>query len=300
MVNDILFILMGFMLFSSLFRLWIKQEWGIRLSNLEKLYYVIGIISGILYAIFDVIIPQVNIGFQITIPSFISWFLLIVFGTSLMLMAIRYLGIDIKRIGGVQAYIFFPIGTPEKNKTLKYHKSNFPHRLIVNSKTKPPTAYYLSTDSYCWKLINKYSNLWVSESDPSPYDDNFTKKWIEQNGFILISRNAEKKDLLEEEVAYDPKYKDVQVKLFYPWWYRLPVLISLLKRGPYREPNKMLIINFKKKKCCPFPFKDRSLIRNRTISANNVVLRRKQHLTEWIDENELTFIDSLYWENELL
>jgi hypothetical protein len=109
---------------------------------------------------------------------------------------------DLERIGEVQAHLFFPASTLETQKTLDYHKEHFHHRLFVNHKTAPPSAYYLPTDGFGWKLISKYPDLWVSETDPNPYDDSFTAKWCQEKGYQLFPVRVEKEDLLRKiEVA---------------------------------------------------------------------------------------------------
>ncbi len=106
-------------------------------------------------------------------------------------------GFGIKRVEGVQAHVFFPVGTPDALKTLKYHKEHYHHRLIINHKTTLPKAYFLPTDSFGWKLIEKYPDIWVSEDDPNPHDAKFTEEWCKANGFHLVQKTATKYDLRE-------------------------------------------------------------------------------------------------------
>jgi hypothetical protein len=104
----------------------------------------------------------------------------------------------VEYIDEVQAYLFFPEGTPTENKTLEYHARNLRYRLIVNFKTKPPTAYYLTPNSEGWHLIEKYPHKWISQIIPShELDDSFTSKWCAEKGFKLNPWVAEKKHLLE-------------------------------------------------------------------------------------------------------
>ena len=99
----------------------------------------------------------------------------------------------------VQAYLFFPKGTSEKDKNLEYHKENLHHRLIVNLKVNPPRAFFLTPESDGWKFIEEYPEKWVSEIVTSPNysidDPDFTKKWCEERGFVLKPWVAEKEDL---------------------------------------------------------------------------------------------------------
>jgi hypothetical protein len=105
---------------------------------------------------------------------------------------------SVERIEGVQAYLFFPVHIPRSDRTLEYHEKHFSHRLIVNYKTEPPKAYFLPTDSYGWKFINKYTDLWISENDPDPSDDGSTEKWCKGKGYQPPKTVATKNNLLEE------------------------------------------------------------------------------------------------------
>lgn len=110
---------------------------------------------------------------------------------------------DLKNIRKVMAYLFFPAETPEKDKTLDYHSKNLHHRLIVNHKTTPPKAYYLTSGSYGWKFIQENSDKWVSQvviSKEYTIDDpDFTENWCKKKGYQLHPRVAEKEDLLESD-----------------------------------------------------------------------------------------------------
>lgn len=102
----------------------------------------------------------------------------------------------VKRIDGVQAFIFWPKGIPVENKTLDYHRKHFHKKLIVNFKTTPPEAYYLvaSKTSYSWKLIGTFSDLYTSIED-STYPNPDTPKWCEENGYHLNPHSASEEDL---------------------------------------------------------------------------------------------------------
>lgn len=113
---------------------------------------------------------------------------------------------DTEKIPNVTAYIFFPSGTPRENQTLEYHLNNrLSHKLIVNHKVTPPNAYYLTPDSYGWKMIVKFPTTWVSEDDPTPYDRDFLKRWCDGRNFKLYTFPAEKKHLLESS-NFDDSY----------------------------------------------------------------------------------------------
>ena len=112
--------------------------------------------------------------------------------------------IDVERIDGVQAHIFFPKGTSQINQTLAHHGTlNRRRKLIVNLKVNPPKAYYIptSTDSYSWKLIEKYPGLWISQFDTNTnlQREDFTQNWCNNQEYTLIRKMATKKDLLEKD-----------------------------------------------------------------------------------------------------
>jgi DNA-binding MarR family transcriptional regulator len=80
----------------------------------------------------------------------------------------------LENIDHVQAYLFFPRGTPEQNKNLDYHAKNLHHRLIVDLKTTPANAYFLTPGSAGWELIRKHPEMWISwvvNSDEYSIDD---------------------------------------------------------------------------------------------------------------------------------
>lgn len=103
----------------------------------------------------------------------------------------------------VSAILFFPKGISEKNKTLGYHAKNLHHRLIVNHKTKPTKAFYLTPNSDGWKLIESNQELWVSEVvDSRNYridDQKFTEKYCKKQGWLLMKKIATERDLVEKD-----------------------------------------------------------------------------------------------------
>lgn len=141
----------------------------------------------------------------ITIPQLI-FTLIAVVGVVLIIYGLRKTG-NVERIEQVQAYIFFPKGTPEEDKTLEYHEKHFHKKLVVNFKKKPPQAYRLpaANTSYGWKLIKKYPDLWISVEDPI-YPDPDTQKWCEERGYGLNPWSVSKKELLEADtLMVEPK-----------------------------------------------------------------------------------------------
>lgn len=150
----------------------------------------------------------------ITIPQLI-FVLLAVGGIALIIYALRHKPAvtptedEIERIERVHAYIFFPIGTPEENKNLDYHKKYYHKKLIVNSKTKIPQAYILPAAETCygWRLVHKYPDLWTSEED-SIYPNPDIQKWCDERGYHLNPWSASKKELLESD-SLDVKSKEI-------------------------------------------------------------------------------------------
>jgi hypothetical protein len=108
---------------------------------------------------------------------------------------------EIEYIDGVQAYLFFPPNIPEYTKTLDYHRNHHEKRLIVNLKTVPQEAFYLTPESFGWKFIQKYPERWISETVDSTLLErsNFTKMWCKKKGFKLNPWVAEKNDLVIEK-----------------------------------------------------------------------------------------------------
>lgn len=112
-------------------------------------------------------------------------------------------GERIDYIEGILGHLFFPAGTPEKHKTLDYHKRHYHHRIIVNHKMHPSEAYYMTPDSDGWRFIEKYPKKWVSEivtdKEYKIDDPDFTQKWCDDKGFRLERKVAEIKDLLKSD-----------------------------------------------------------------------------------------------------
>ncbi|MCX6821930.1 MAG: hypothetical protein NTW30_04090 [Candidatus Aenigmarchaeota archaeon] len=121
----------------------------------------------------------------------------IIVGIIFIIVGLKALYSKIERIDNVHVYVFFPSDTLNENKTLEYHKKHFHNKLIVNFKVNPPKAYYMNVDSYGWKMIKKYQDMWASISQRNSEDETFTQKWCMKKGCILIPRVAIKKDLLE-------------------------------------------------------------------------------------------------------
>ena len=175
---------------------WIKDNW------------VKGVVGFVIFAIIQNIIDRIiDFSGNLLLPTIlavsISDIILIIgiIVAVILIIVVYKLKSDIERIDKVEAFIFFPKGTLNKNRTLNYHKKHLHNKLIVNFKTKPPKAYYLTRDScsYGWRLIKKYPNMWISQLHSNSESGTFTNKWCKQKGYTLIQRDASEEDLLEED-----------------------------------------------------------------------------------------------------
>jgi len=104
-------------------------------------------------------------------------------------------------IEGISAHLFFPINTERENMTMEYHGTKLRFRLIINHKSEPPEAYYLTPESFGWRFIEQFPEIWVSEVVNIPMDEHFIEKWCKQNSFKLNKRVASRNDLLSKMTA---------------------------------------------------------------------------------------------------
>lgn len=202
----------GFILLSTLFRLWLKYRQGLPLSRLEKAVLISELVTGFLWTIYILVqivgwLPPSG-GWQIMIPPEVNWGIFVTLTIVVIIIVIVRLGqrYSIKHIECVHAYVFFPVGTLEENKNLDYHGKHFHKKLIVNFKTKIPQAYYLvaADTSYGWKLIHKFPDMWTAMEDLL-YPNPDTHKWCEEKGYKLNPWSASKEELLKTNVLVEPK-----------------------------------------------------------------------------------------------
>lgn len=202
----------GFILLSTLFRLWLKHRQGLPLSRLEKAVLISELVTGFLWTIYILVqivgwLPPSG-GWQIMIPPEVNWGIFVTLTIVVIIIVIVRLGqrYSIKHIECVHAYVFFPVGTLEENKNLDYHGKHFHKKLIVNFKTKIPQAYYLTAadTSYGWKLIHKFPDMWTAMEDLL-YPNPDTQKWCEEKGYKLNPWSASKEELLKTDVLVEPK-----------------------------------------------------------------------------------------------
>jgi hypothetical protein len=198
----------AFILFFASIRFWIKHKQGFPLSRLERLALVFEIVTGILWSIYLFVVLSQAFGWfpnslvwQIEIPPQVNLVVPIILTLVSVVLMIHFWRLySIKHIERVRAYIFFPVGTLEKDKNLEYHAEHYHKRLIINFKKRIPQAYPLPNASTCygWKLIHKFPDMWVSVED-STYPNPDIQKWCEKKGYNLNSWSASKEELLESD-----------------------------------------------------------------------------------------------------
>jgi hypothetical protein len=208
--------------------LWDKHRRGISLSKLDiavSLFIIVGVAIEVLN--FNPSESYALVVLRSWVSSEVSGFILGVISTCLI-FAIIYLltkhrnflsSLSIKReqkvatilpeddveeIEGIQIHLFFPNGTliPKiAREAVDYHAKNLRYKLIVNSKTEPYEAWYMSHPaSYGWRLLEKFPDSYVSEwynAGTRTQDDEVTAKWCTKKKFKLIPQDAKKGDLLK-------------------------------------------------------------------------------------------------------
>jgi len=191
------------------------------LSQLEKVKSISEIVTGVLWAIYIVVILAQTFGWfppstgsQITIPPEVNWLIFIILTiVIIVVLANFWKWHSIKRIDHVCAYIFFPIGTLRENKTLGYHKEHYQKRLIVNFKTKIPQAYPLPNAPTCygWRMIHKYADMWFSFED-SIYPNPDNQRWCDEKSYHLNPYSASKEELLKTDALNaEPSTTDISI-----------------------------------------------------------------------------------------
>lgn len=163
---------------------------------------IITLVAGLIETLAATIylIDYFGVPFFITIPLDVLYIILVVCTLIIITFAVIRLkrSMSIDTIEGIQVFLFFPKGTPEKHKTLEYHRKHLHHKLIVNFKTEIPNAYYMpALYSYGGKYAKKFG--WVSEivtlENYSIDDPDFSEEWCKKRGYKLNPRTASRKDL---------------------------------------------------------------------------------------------------------
>ena len=279
------------------------------MSRLENALIALDAIVTVIYTILLVVehLPP-STGFQLTIPPELSWGVLIILLVAISItIAVRYRQRSyFERGEGIMAFIFFPKGTPEENKTLEYHEKHFHKKLIVNFKRKPPQAYYLPTanTSYGWKLIHKYTDMWVSEED-TIYPDTDTEKWCEKRGYKLNPRSATKYELSKFDTRGGGDLinklggrtlDDVQIVFIYPWY---SFSVHFLEKRIF-PPSKRLLLKFSTKQAFEPPLYHMELIENEVLYTQSCTLFPLESLRGWCKRHGYTFNRRHYTEKELI
>jgi len=267
---------------------------------------VFTIVSGVAGVIY--IVDYLGSPFLITIPTNIFWAIIIVS----LIIIFSFISFHLKRkmsiqwIEGIQGYVFFPKGTLEEHKTLDFHTKHFHHKLIINHKTKPSNAYYMTApDSYGWKFVNKY-HRWVSEivsrEEYSIDDPNFTREWCKEKGYKLNPWDATKKNLLETRVSEPQivsklkgrRLNDLEIEWLYPWYSGLH---TRMRKHP---PRKRLLRKFSTKETFKAPDHDIELTNNNIISKDNAIMRPWDSVERWSKRQHYNYVKRRYSEDELM
>jgi len=208
------------------------------------------------------------------------------------------LGMRRSPVVGVQAYLFFPKETPEKDRTMEYHKTHFDHRVIVNFKTTPPFAFYLPVDSYAWKLIKKHPELRVVERDFALRDADYVRKWCEKRKYKFESRVASRNDLLLADkfnviTNLDPRLVHVEWRFFLPFYYRF------LPKD--KVPSRRSILNWSTMRAFPLDSWTMKLLVAGKIRGSSVIAMPTLHYVQkWAKDRGFEWYDRLPTMKDLL
>jgi hypothetical protein len=203
-----------------------------------------------------------------------------------------------RRPVGVMAYLFFPKYVPESARTLELHEALHGRRVIVNHKTKPVTAYYLSPNTYAWRLIKKRAEtLWVSETDTEPDNPEFVEKWCQQKGYLLLPHIPDRKELLwagSIHTSYQPNpvYDYLEYRIFFPFYRRF-----LPKRG---MPQKRIFLNWSTMEAFPFDMARWDwAVGGQVRGHSEIAGLRRHHAQKWAKEHGFTWTDKIPSDEEL-
>jgi hypothetical protein len=184
----------------------------------------------------------------------------------------------------VTAYLFFPKNTPSGDKTLLFHKTHYSHRVIVNFKGNPPSAYHLAPDSYAWQLLEKHPHMMNPEIDTAPHDPQFIQKWCKMRGYNLSPIFADRVDLLITTPYYpthplDHRFDHVEYRVFYPFYSHI-----LPKKNP---PHRRIIFNRSTKEAFPLDLRDWGWACSGSIHGHaEIASLRRHHPKKWAEEHD--------------
>ena len=276
-------------------------------ENLEKIAIYLDIVVAFIYIILTAI-DSLPLASGLAVPAELIWgvlstLIVSVIGTVVVRFRQRSY---VERISGIMAYIFFPKGTPEENKTLDYSKKNFRKRLLVSFRKKPPQAYYLHAagTSYGWKLINKYLDLWTSVEDSDIDSDQSTAKWCQKQRYELHPWGATKvelkemttdlnSDLLSElkKRKQEGKLRDFRIIFLCPWY-------KFRSSGEWA--NKRVMIKRSTNEAFDAPVHVIELVINEILDHTTKVKWPWQTIKKWCKRNgNITYKDWRYSEEQL-
>lgn len=225
---------------------------------------------------------------------------LVSLGVSLVVVVVTLVAITARQspIVGVAAYLFFPKGTSDQDRTLPYHKDHHFHRVIVNFKTRPPSAYYLPTKSYAWSLIEKHPELWVSEWDETPNDPDYVKKWCEAQKYVFAPRVASRNDLLATTTEMvnvgtnlDAALEHVEWRFFFPYYPRSKNMV----------PPRRCILNWSTMKAFPCDLWTMKLVVTGKIRGTSIMWIPMPHYVQrWARSHGFEWSDRLPTMTDLL
>jgi hypothetical protein len=282
-----------------------RSRKGLPLEGLEKVAIYLDISAALVYIIFTAINSLA--GLNLKIPTDLIWIVLIILITSVIVTVVvrlkqrRY----VMRIDGVMAYVFFPAGTLETDKTLDFHKKHCHKKLVVNFRRTPPQAYYLvdTNTSYAWKMVNKYPDMWTPVEDSFPDQD--TAKWCENNGYEFHPWSATKAELLVwalplssdllaklKERKLSGKLDDFRIVFLCPW-YRF--------RSSGKSSDKVILQKRSAKEVYDAPLHFVELGNNQILRSTTKVKWPWQTLKGWSKRHGgYTYMDWFYTEEQLL
>jgi len=235
----------------------------------------------------------------------LSWESLVTLALAFVIIFLIFTILGAKRspIVGVQAYLFFPRNTHDQDKKLEFNEEHHYHRTIVNSKTNPPTAFYLPTGSYAWKWISKHPELCFSETEEEQDKTNpdFLKEWCGKRGYQLQPHPAGRDDLLFINIpqystgnSLDPRLRHVEYRYFYPLYHRL-------FRSRSGVPSRRAILNWSAMKAFPLDFWTMKLVGTGKIRGSTMIwMPIPHHVQRWTRKHGFEWSDKLPTIEDLL
>jgi len=193
---------------------------------------------------------------------------------------------------GVNAYLFFPKNTNRDNLTLEFHKNNFLHRALVNLKTNPPAVYYLTPDSYGWRLVESQGrSITIIETDTDPTEPitSFLQKWCKEKGYFLRDNIPDREALLAEgsfnlSQPLDPSLGHLWHEEFAPFYCWILPISGI--------PHRRILLNKSTMKAFPLSVHDWEwCCSGRVEGHTGIAGLRRRHAQKWAKEKKFDWID---------